>query len=110
MSHTIKHTIARLGLLALGLTVTVQLALLSGQLDIVRNAAGVGATPGGLSGFVKAADALVTPAVVAIAAACPLAVLAGGAMLMFGNKRGGTTIGFALGALVLVGSVKGIVA
>lgn len=64
----------------------------------------------GLQGFVKAADALVSPAIVAMAAITPIACILGAGALMFGNRRGLPIIGSALGALVFVISVKGIVA
>lgn len=65
---------------------------------------------GGLSGFVNAANAIVNPAVIAMAAIAPIACLVGAGALMFGSKRGLTIIGAALGTLVFVISIKGIVA
>jgi hypothetical protein len=85
--------------------------------EILRKAAGVsdsanptGAKDGGLHKFVAAANELVTPAVVAMAAIAPLACVVGAGALMFGNRRGLVIIGAALGTLVFVASIKGIVA
>ena len=88
----------------------IAIAVASGSADIVRSAAGVGDTPEGLGGFVRAADALVTPAIVAMAAVAPLACIVGAASLMFGSRKGLIIIGAALGTLVFVASIKGIVA
>lgn len=65
---------------------------------------------GGLAGFTNAANAIVSPAVIAMVAIAPLACLVGAGALMFGSKRGLTIIGAALGTLVFVISIKGIVA
>ena len=50
-----------------------------------------------------------TPALVMTAAVCPLAVIAGGLVVLFGGRRGMVIIGSALGVLLLLGSVTGIV-
>jgi hypothetical protein len=100
-----KHAVA----LASALAVVPVLLLLSGGADIVRNAAGIGKTTAGLGKFVSAADALVGPAVIAMAAIAPLACVVGAGALMFGNRRGITIIGAALGTLIFVASVSGIV-
>lgn len=86
------------------------LALVCGSADIVKSAAGVSDAPEGLGRFVQAADALVTPAIVAMAAVAPLACIVGAASLMFGSRKGLVIIGAALGTLVFVASIKGIVA
>jgi hypothetical protein len=65
---------------------------------------------GELAGFVDAADALVSPAVIAMAAITPIACLVGAGSVMFGSRRGLVIIGAALGTLVFVVSIKGIVA
>lgn len=79
-------------------------------LDIVRRAAGIPEDARGLEGFIRASDALVTPATVAMAAITPLAMLVGLGTLMFGSRRGMPIIGAALGVLVVLGGLKGIVA
>jgi hypothetical protein len=78
--------------------------------DIVRKAAGIGSNAQGLERFISATDSLVTPAVIALAALAPLACLVGAGALMFGNRRGLIIIAAALGTLVFVASLKGIVA
>jgi hypothetical protein len=65
---------------------------------------------GSLAGFVSAANAVVSPAVIAMAAIAPIACLIGAGALMFGNRKGITIIGAALGTLVFVISIRGIVA
>ena len=105
-----KLNLPRLAAALVGTAVAIALALASERADIVRSAAGVGNTPEGLGGFVKAADALVTPAIVAMAAVAPLACIVGAASLMFGSRKGLVIIGAALGTLVFVASIKGIVA
>ena len=64
----------------------------------------------GLDNFIDTANALLDPAAVAMAAIAPLACLVGAGALMFGSRRGLVIIGAALGTLVFVVSVKGIVA
>lgn len=65
---------------------------------------------GGIANFVAAADAVVSPAVIAMIAVAPIACLVGAGAMMFGSRRGLTIIGAALGTLVFVISIKGIVA
>jgi hypothetical protein len=91
---------------------TVLIALL-GQgptAAIVRRAASIPETARGLEGFVNAANALISPALVAMAAIAPLGCLVGAGALMFGSRRGMVIIGASLGTLIFLGSVKGIVA
>jgi hypothetical protein len=81
-----------------------------GNTDPVENdSAGCGAE-GDLSGFVNAANAVVNPAVIAMIAIAPIACLVGAGSLFFGSRRGLMIIGSALGTLVFIISVKGIVA
>src|SRR3954467_12305500 len=77
---------------------------------IVRRAAQIPDKAEGLDGFVNAANALVSPALVAMAAVAPLGCVVGAGALMFGSRRGMVIIGASLGTLVFLGSVKGIVA
>jgi hypothetical protein len=81
-----------------------------GGAAIVRRAASIPDQAEGLEGFVNAANALVGPALVAMAAVAPLGCVVGAGALMFGSRRGMTIIGASLGTLVFLGSVKGIVA
>ena len=95
------------GVLALGLL--AQLHGVTGA-AIVRRAAGIPDSAPGLEGFVNAANALLSPALVAAAALAPLGCVVGAGALMFGNRRGMPIIGASLGTLIFLGSVKGIVA
>ena len=78
--------------------------------SIVRRAAGIPRVADGLEGFVNAADALITPALVAMAAITPLGCILGAGAVAFGSRRGMVIIGYSLGALIFLGSIKGIVA
>lgn len=87
------------------------------NLELVKNAACDGPNAAtcsgnatGLGGFTKAADALVSPAVIAMIAIAPLGCLVGAAALMWGNRKGLVIIGSSLGTLVFIASLKGIVA
>ena len=85
--------------------------LASGGLTaIVRRAARIPDTAEGLEGFVNAANALLSPALVAMAAVAPLGCIVGAGAVMFGSRRGMVIIGASLGTLIFLGSVKGIVA
>lgn len=80
-----------------------------GQVAIIRKAAGIDEKAEGLGGFVDTCNALVTPALVAAAAATPLATIGGGIAMAFGARRGLQIVVTSLGILALLGSVKGIV-
>lgn len=79
-------------------------------LQIVRKAAAIPENAEGLEGFVNAANALIGPALVALAAVTPLGCVVGAGAMMFGSRRGMVIIGASLGTLIFIGSVKGIVA
>jgi hypothetical protein len=81
-----------------------------GVVAIVRRAAQIPDQAQGLEGFVNASNALVGPALVAMAALAPLGCVVGAGALMFGSRRGMVIIGASLGTLIFLGSVKGIVA
>src|SRR4051794_30776282 len=81
-----------------------------GVVAIVRRAAQIPDRAQGLEGFVNAANALIGPALVAMAALAPLGCVVGAGALMFGSRRGMVIIGASLGTLIFLGSVKGIVA
>ena len=110
MRLIIKRRLDRAVLALLGVAFAAAVALVGGDADIVRKAAGIGDTAEGLERFVNAANALLTPASIAMAAVAPLACMVGAGALMFGNRRGMVIIGAALGTLVFVASIKGIVA
>jgi hypothetical protein len=77
---------------------------------IVAKAAGIPSDAQGIGSFVNGANALVTPALVMVAAIAPLALIAGGLVLLFGGRRGMQIIGTSLGVLLLLGSVKALIA
>ena len=81
-----------------------------GVVEIVRRAAQIPEEAEGLENFVNAANALISPALVAMAAVAPLGCVVGAGALMFGSRRGMVIIGASLGTLIFLGSVKGIVA
>ena len=78
--------------------------------EIVAKAAGIPKGANGIGGFINGAKALVTPALVMVAAIAPLALIAGGLVLLFGGRRGMQIIGTSLGVLLLLGSVTALVA
>jgi hypothetical protein len=83
--------------------------LLGPDVDIVMKAAGIPKNATGLGGFVNGAHALVTPALVMVAAIAPLALIAGGLVLLFGGRRGMQIVGTSLGVLLLLGSVTALI-
>jgi len=76
---------------------------------LVAKAAGIPTNASGIGGFVNGAKALVTPALVMTAAVAPLALIAGGLVLLFGGRRGMQIIGTSLGVLLLLGSVTALI-
>ena len=91
------------------LAITVVSLRLGLGVDVVKRAAKIPEEAEGVGQFVNGAEALVRPALVMTAAVCPLAVIAGGLVVLFGGRRGMVIIGSALGVLLLMGSVTGIV-
>ena len=79
------------------------------RVEIVAKAAGIPSNAQGIGGFVNGAQALVTPALVMVAAVAPLALITGGLMLMFGSRRGMQVIGTSVGVLLLLGSVTALI-
>jgi hypothetical protein len=102
----------RLRGMRIAITVGVAVWLLvggGGLVGIVMKAAGIPKSASGLGGFVNGAHALVTPALVMVAAIAPLALIAGGLVLLFGGRRGMQIVGTALGVLLLLGSVTALI-
>jgi hypothetical protein len=102
--------------LTAGVGVVVLTAVLVGLLvqggvrvDLVMKAAGIPSNASGIGGFVNGAHALLTPALVMVAAVAPLALVAGGVVLMFGGRRGMQIVGTSLGVLLLLGSVTALI-
>jgi hypothetical protein len=79
------------------------------SVDVVKKAAGIPDSAEGVGKFINGAHALVLPALVMTAAIAPLALIAGGLILLFGGRRGMQIIGTSLGVLLLLGSVTALV-
>ena len=91
---------------AIGVWLLVSLGV---RVDIVMKAAGIPRNATGLGGFVNGAHALVTPALVMVAAVAPLALIVGAVILLFGGRRGMQIVGTSLGVLLLLGSVTALI-
>ena len=85
------------------------LLVLGVRVELVMKAAGIPKNASGLGGFVNGAHALVNPALVMVAAIAPLALIAGGIVLLFGGRRGMQIVGTSLGVLLLLGSVTALI-
>jgi hypothetical protein len=83
--------------------------LLAAQVDIVMKAAGIPKNATGIGSFVNGAHALITPALVMVAAVAPIGLIAGGVVMMFGGRRGMQMVGTSLGVLLLLGSVTALI-
>ena len=82
---------------------------LGARVEIVMKAAGIPKNATGIGGFVNGAHALVTPALVMVAAVAPIGLIAGGVVMMFGGRRGMQMVGTSLGVLLLLGSVTALI-
>ena len=85
------------------------LACLGVRVDLVMKAAGIPKNASGIGGFVNGAHALITPALVMVAAVAPIGLIAGGVVMMFGGRRGMQMVGTSLGVLLLLGSVTALI-
>ena len=94
---------------ALAAAIGAVLLMLGVRVDLVMKAAGIPKNASGLGGFVNGAHALVNPALVMVAAIAPLALIAGGIVLLFGGRRGMQIVGTSLGVLLLLGSVTALI-
>jgi hypothetical protein len=83
--------------------------VLAAPVDIVMKAAGIPNNATGIGGFVNGAHALVTPALVMVAAVAPIGLIAGGVVMMFGGRRGMQMVATSLGVLLLLGSVTALI-
>jgi hypothetical protein len=79
------------------------------SVEVVKKAAGIPDSAEGVGKFINGAHALVLPALAMTAAIAPLALIAGGLILLFGGRRGMQIIGTSLGVLLLLGSVTALV-
>ena len=97
--------------IGVGVVLAVLVALAGARVGvaIVAKAAGIPSNAQGIGGFVNGAKALVDPALVMVAAVAPLALIAGGLVLLFGGRRGMQIIGTSLGVLLVLGSVTALI-
>jgi hypothetical protein len=106
----IQHRLAaKLRISILVPAVGVVLLELGVRVEIVMKAAGIPKNATGIGGFVNGAHALVTPALVMVAAVAPIGLIAGGVVMMFGGRRGMQMVGTSLGVLLLLGSVTALI-
>ena len=105
------NRITRLVRIGVGVLLAVLVALAGTRVGvaIVAKAAGIPSNAQGIGGFVNGAKALVDPALVMVAAVAPLALIAGGLVLLFGGRRGMQIIGTSLGVLLVLGSVTALI-
>jgi len=89
--------------------VSVLLVELGSRVEIVMKAAGIPKNASGIGGFVNGAHALITQALVMVAAVAPIGLIAGGVVMMFGGRRGMQMVGTSLGVLLLLGSVTALI-
>ncbi len=107
--HRIRRLMPHAGVAALAALIVMLLLRPWARVDLVMKAAGIPKNASGLGGFVNGAHALVTPALVMVAAIAPLALIAGGIVLLFGGRRGMQIVGTSLGVLLLLGSVTALI-
>ena len=105
----IHRLAARLRTVLLVAALGVVLLELGVRAEIVMKAAGIPKNASGIGGFVNGAHALVTPALVMVAAVAPIGLIAGGVVMMFGGRRGMQMVGTSLGVLLLLGSVTALI-
>jgi len=96
-------------ILVLAAAIAAVLLALGVRVEIVMKAAGIPKNATGIGGFVNGAHALVTPALVMVAAVAPIGLIAGGVAMMFGGRRGMQMVGTSLGVLLLLGSVTALI-
>jgi hypothetical protein len=108
-AQRIRRALPGIGDIAISVVAAGLLLHVGAWVDIVMKAAGIPKNASGLGGFVNGAHALVTPALVMVAAIAPLALIAGGLVLLFGGRRGMQIVGTSLGVLLLLGSVTALI-
>ena len=106
--HQIRRTRLTVGVVGISM-LAAMLVGFGVRVHIVMKAAGIPQNASGIGGFVNGAHALVTPALVMVAAIAPLALIAGGVVLLFGGRRGMQIVGTSLGVLLLLGSVTALI-
>jgi hypothetical protein len=108
-ANLIRRPSQKGGILCLAVALVVVLLDLGVRVEIVMKAAGIPKNASGIGGFVNGAHALVTPALVMVAAVAPIGLIAGGVVMMFGGRRGMQMVGTSLGVLLLLGSVTALI-
>ena len=108
-ANQIRRLAQKAGILALTAALAALLLELGGPVEIVMKAAGIPKNATGIGGFVNGAHALITPALVMVAAVAPIGLIAGGVVMMFGGRRGMQMVGTSLGVLLLLGSVTALI-
>jgi hypothetical protein len=108
-TYRIRRLARTARVVAVGAALVVVLLEVGVRVDIVLKAAGIPRNASGIGGFVNGAHALVTPALVMVAAVAPLGLIAGGVVMMFGGRRGMQMVGTSLGVLLLLGSVTALI-
>lgn len=106
---TVDRRVRRVAFL-LGGACTAALTPVLPVASLIKKAAGIHGSAGGLQGIVSAISSITTPLLVVSASVAVLAVIAGGGALMMGHRRAMGIIGGAVGGLILVGAATGIVA
>ena len=111
MAPTIRiPRLLRVGVVVAFAALVAVVALRSGlSVEVVKKAAGIPDSAEGVGKFINGAHALIVPALAMTAAITPLALIAGGLILLFGGRRGLPIIGTSLGVLLLLGSVTALV-
>ena len=108
-SHSMHRPLRAVAGTAVALLATLVALRFAAGVEIVAKAAGIPSNAQGVGGFVNGARALVDPALVMVAAVAPLALIAGGLVLLFGGRRGMQIIGTSLGVLLVLGSVTALI-
>ena len=108
-AYQIRRLAQKVGVPVVAAPIVVLLLGLGAHVEIVMKAAGIPKNATGIGGFVNGAHALVTPALVMVAAVAPIGLIAGGVVMMFGGRRGMQMVGTSLGVLLLLGSVTALI-
>jgi hypothetical protein len=108
-ARRLRRVVCAIGAFAVTALASSLLLRFGPHVELVMKAAGIPKNASGIGGFVNGAHALVTPALVMVAAIAPLALIAGGIVLLFGGRRGMQIVGTSLGVLLLLGSVTALI-
>jgi hypothetical protein len=87
-ANEIRPLAAKAGIVVRAAALAGLLLHLGMHVEIVMKAAGIPKNATGIGGFVNGAHALITPALVMVAAVAPIGLIAGGVVMMFGGRRG----------------------